>query len=91
MAAGRVRRVRVGAGSGGSVAVILFALTLWSDASPILLALSPIGIFTGTRMLNLMRNPGTEHMGWFYSHTGSMLGGGIAFHAAFAVFGLQRI
>ena len=63
MAAGRVRRVRVGAGSGGSVAVILFALTLWSDASPILLALSPIGIFTGTRMLNLMRNPGTEHMG----------------------------
>lgn len=76
---------------GGSVAVILFALTLWSDASPILLALSPVGIFTGTRMLNLMRNPGAEHMDWFYSHMGSMLGGGIAFHTAFAVFGLQRI
>ena len=76
---------------GGSVAVILFAVAFWSDASTILLALSPVGIFTGARMLNLMRNPGVEHMGWFYSHMGSMLGGGIAFHTAFAVFGLQRI
>ncbi|MDA1093108.1 MAG: hypothetical protein O3A25_07550 [Acidobacteria bacterium] len=75
----------------GSVCVILFALTYWSDASTILLALSPVGIFTGARMLQLMRNPGAEHMGWFYSHMGSMLGGGIAFHTAFAVFGLQRV
>ena len=60
----------------GSVAVITFALAFWSEASPILLALSPIGIFTGRRMLNLMHNPGSEHMGWFYSHMGSMLGGG---------------
>ena len=75
----------------GSVAVILFAVTYWSAASAILLGLSPVGIFTGGRMLNLMRNPGAEHMGWFYSHMGSMLGGGIAFHTAFAVFGLQRV
>ncbi len=58
----------------GSVGVIAFALMLWSEASPILLALSPIGIFTGRRMLNLMRNPESEHMGWFYTHMGSMLG-----------------
>jgi len=57
---------------GGSVAVILFAVALWSDASTILLALSSVGIFTGARMLNLMRNPGVEHMGWFYSHMGSI-------------------
>lgn len=76
---------------GGSLLVILFAATYWSDASTILLALSPVGILTGARMLNLMRNPGAEHMGWFYSHMGSMLGGGIAFHTAFAVFGLQRV
>ena len=75
----------------GSLLVILFALTYWSAASTILLALSPVGIFTGARMLNLMRNPGVEHMGWFYSHMGPMLGGGIAFHTAFAVFGLLRI
>ena len=75
----------------GSVGVITAAFAAWSEASPILLALSPVGIFTGTRMLNLMRHPGAEHMGWFYSHMGSMIGGGIAFHTAFAVFGAQRL
>tara|TARA_B100000029_G_scaffold338393_1_gene330609 strand:+ start:332 stop:1072 length:741 start_codon:yes stop_codon:yes gene_type:complete len=76
---------------GGSLGVIGYALVFESSASPILFALSPIGIFTGLRMINLMRHPGTEHMGWFYSHMGSMLGGGIAFHTAFAVFGAQRL
>ena len=75
----------------GSVAVIAFALGVWSDISPILLGLSPIGLFTGSSMLRLMRNPGAGHMSWFYSHLGSMLGGGIAFHTAFIVFGAQRL
>ena len=75
----------------GSVAVIAFAVGVWSDSSPILLGLSPIGLFTGSGMLRLMRNPGAQHMGWFYSHLGSMLGGGIAFHTAFIVFGAQRL
>ena len=74
-----------------SVGVITIALAAWSEASPILLALSPVGLFTGGRMLKLMRHPGAEHMGWFYSHMGSMIGGGIAFHTAFAVFGAQRL
>ncbi len=75
----------------GSVTLIAFALAVWSDISPILLGLSPIGLFTGRNMLRLMRNPGAQHMGWFYSHLGSMLGGGIAFHTAFIVFGVQRL
>ncbi len=75
----------------GSAAVIAFALGVWSEVSPILLGLSPIGLFTGRGMLRLMRNPGAQHMGWFYSHLGSMLGGGIAFHTAFIVFGAQRL
>ena len=79
------------ASTAGSVLVILFAFGAWSDLSPILLALSPIGLFIGPRMLRNMRNPGAEHMGWFYTHMGSMLGGGIGFHTAFAVFGVQRI
>ena len=74
-----------------SVALIVFALAAWSDVSPILLGLSPIGLFTGRNMLRLMRNPRARHMGWFYSHLGSMLGGGIAFHTAFVVFGIQRL
>ena len=75
----------------GSLAVIAFALGVWSDISPILLGLSPIGLFAGSGMLRLMHNPGAQHMGWFYSHLGSMLGGGIAFHTAFIVFGAQRL
>jgi len=75
----------------GSVTVIAYALAVWSDLSPILLGLSPIGLFIGPGMLRLMRNPEARHMGWFYSHLGSMLGGGIAFHTAFAVFGAQRV
>lgn len=75
----------------GSGAVIVFALAAWSDISPILLGLSPIGLFTGPGMLRMMRRPRGRRMGWFYSHLGSMLGGGIAFHTAFAVFGAQRL
>ncbi|WP_419948291.1 hypothetical protein [Candidatus Palauibacter sp.] len=75
----------------GSVTVIAFALGLWSSVSPILLGLSPIGFLTGSRMLRLMRNPGLERMGWFYSHMASMLTGGIAFHTAFAVVGAPRL
>lgn len=75
----------------GSAAVVAFALGVWSDVSPILLGLSPIGIFTGRSMLRLMRDPRARPMSWFYSHLGSMLGGGIAFHTAFAVFGAQSL
>ena len=74
-----------------SAALIVFALAVPSYVTPILLGLSPIGLFTGRNMLRLMRNPGAERMGWFYSHLGSMIGGGIAFHTAFAVFGVQRL
>ena len=42
-------------------------------------------------ILNFMKRGEAEHMGWFYSHMGSMIGGGIAFHTAFAVFGAQRL
>ncbi|MYE33485.1 MAG: hypothetical protein F4X23_01370 [Gemmatimonadales bacterium] len=75
----------------GSIVVIAFALGAWSGLSPVLLGLSPVGLVTGRNMLRLMKNPGAEHMGWFYSHMASMLGGGIAFHTAFFVFGAQRL
>ncbi len=75
----------------GSVAVIAFAVGLWSTVSPILLGLSPIGLIAGRNMLRQMYQPQAEHMGWFFSHLGSMLGGGIAFHTAFIVFGVQRL
>ncbi len=74
----------------GSVTVVAFALAVWSEVSPILLGLSPVGLFTGVPMLLRMRNP-RAHMGWFYSHIGAILAGGIAFHTAFIVFGAQRL
>lgn len=67
------------------------ALAVWSDSSPILLGLSPVGVLTGANMLRQMRGGGAQPMSWFYSHMGSMLGGGIAFHTAFAVFGVQSL
>ena len=76
---------------GGSVTVVAFALAAWSFMSPILLALSPVGIVAGSGILRVLRNPKPGHMAWFYEHMGSMLGGGIAFHTAFAVFGAQRL
>ena len=74
------------AGSAGAVAV---ALAAWSEVSPILLGMSPIGVIIGSNNLRVIRRPG-EHMAWLYSHLGSMLGGGIAFHTAFLVFGSGR-
>ena len=74
-----------------SSGVVVLAVVVWSDASPILLGLSPVGFITASNMLRVMRNPGSPPMGWLYSHLGSMLGGGIAFHTAFAVFGVQRV
>ncbi len=74
-----------------SSAVVALAVAIWSDASPVLLGLSPVGFITASNMLRAMRNPDSPPMGWLYSHLGSMLGGGIAFHTAFAVFGAQRV
>lgn len=75
---------------GSSGVAVATALAAWSSVSPILLGMSPIGVVAGWPMLRMMRRPGAERMGWFYSHLAAMLGGGIAFHTAFLVFGAQR-
>ena len=76
------------AGSGGGVT---FALAAWSGVSPILLALSPVGIAVGSDIRSFTTRPAWEHMGWWYGHMGAMIGGGVAFHTAFTVFGAQRL
>ena len=75
----------------GSLMVIAYALLMWSSVSPVLLALSPVGILTGRRALRYVRHEPHEHMPWFYEHMGNIVGAGIAFHTAFAVFGSTRI
>ncbi len=71
-------------------AVLVMGLTFDQQARWILLALSPIGFIVGSGMLRYARGQRKERMAHWYEHLGSMLGGGIAFHTAFAVFGIQR-
>ena len=78
--------VTVLAGAG----VLVMGLTFDQEARWILLALSPIGFLVGSGMLRYARGERKERMAHWYEHLGSMLGGGIAFHTAFAVFGIQR-
>lgn len=50
-----------------------------------------VGLLGGWGMLAYARRPPRSHMAWWYEHMGSMLGGGIAFHTGFLVFGFQRL
>ncbi|MGH7570685.1 MAG: hypothetical protein ACREMK_02440 [Gemmatimonadota bacterium] len=70
--------------------VLVLGLTFDQEARWVLLALSPIGFLVGSGMLRYARGERKERMAHWYEHLGSMLGGGIAFHTAFLVFGIRR-
>lgn len=74
-----------------SVALIGYALYYRPSIMVILLALSPIGFGTGSGILKAIRGKRTERKVWYYEHMNAMLGTGIAFHTAFAVFGSRQI
>ncbi|MDX1498985.1 MAG: hypothetical protein R3176_03755 [Woeseiaceae bacterium] len=74
-----------------STGLILYALILKPPVMILLLALSPIGFGVGFGNLRYMKNPPQSRRAWMYEHLGAMLGGGIAFHTAFAVFGASRL
>lgn len=75
----------------GSVVVVGFAVGFWGPVSPVLLALSPIGIVGGRGMLRYVSSRPMIDRAWFYEHMGAMIGSGIAFHTAFAVFGSRNL
>lgn len=68
-----------------------FALWLWPPNVAILLALSPVGYFTGRAMLRYISQPPSSPRDWLTAHLGGMIGAGIAFHTAFAVFGARQL
>lgn len=73
-----------------SVALIAYAVSVRPDNFIILLALSPIGL--GARsIVRYLKGVGLSRREWMYEHIGAMLGAGIAFHTAFAVFGSARL
>lgn len=74
-----------------SVGVILYAIILAPPIRILLFALSPIGFGVGLGNLRYMNSGTPSARAWLYEHLGAMLGAGIAFHTAFAVFGATRL
>ena len=74
-----------------SVGLISYALLLSPPTKILLLALSPIGLGVGSGNLRYMKSGTLTKRAWMYEHLGAMIGSGIAFHTAFAVFGSTRL
>lgn len=74
-----------------SISIIIFAVTFKPDIQIILYALSPIGISSGIGIIQVIHSKQPKKKAWLYEHIGAMLGCGIAFHTAFAVFGASRL
>ena len=76
---------------GASISIILYGIILSPPSKILLFALSPIGFGVGIGNLRYMRGENLSKRAWMYEHLGAMLGAGIAFHTAFAVFGATRL
>ena len=75
----------------GSLVIALTALLFWSRLSFLFLLFSPVGLLLGRHMLRTMTRLSVHPRAWVFEHMGAMLGAGVAFHTAFAVFGLGRL
>lgn len=73
-----------------SIGIIVVGLLGAGGTRVILFALSPIGFVAGLGILSFRRNPRSTPRAWWYAHMIAILGAGIAFHTAFAVFGASR-
>ena len=76
---------------GSSAALVAYALYFRPPNMIVLLALSPVGALTGKGLLEAFSGRRTARNAWLLEHLGAMLGAGIAFHTAFAVFGMTRL
>lgn len=76
---------------GASLFLIGYALVMRPPNAILLYALSPIGFGVGFGNLRYMRSSAPSPREWMYEHLGAMLGAGIAFHTAFAVFGAGQL
>lgn len=74
----------------GSLIIMLFSVIYKPNITALLLGLSPIGILNASMMVNYPKRAHVK-MQWLYTHLGSILGAGIAFHTAFFVFGANRL
>ena len=74
-----------------SLFIIGWALYWQPDNAILLYALSPVGLLNGWNILQVI-SPNASHKPrkWLLEHLGAMLGCGVAFHTAFAVFGMNH-
>jgi hypothetical protein len=73
-----------------SVGIILVGILGDPATRMILISLSPIGFVAGSGILSFRRSPKKTPRAWWYAHMVAIIGAGIAFHTAFAVFGASR-
>ena len=76
---------------GASVVIIAYAVYYNPPNAILLYALSPLGLLIGRGILAAVKAEEGPQRAWFYEHMGSMIGTGIAFHTAFAVFGSLQL
>lgn len=76
---------------GASAFIVAFALYYSPSNNILLFALSPLGIANGYGILKVTSGKRMEKKAWFYEHMGALMGTGIAFHTAFAVFGSVQL
>jgi len=74
-----------------SLFIVGWALYWRPDNAILLYALSPIGIGNGLGILAVIGGRRSEPGQWKLEHLNALLGCGVAFHTAFAVFGMNRI
>ncbi len=84
-------RVLALAAIAASVGLIVYAIVLAPPNRILLFALSPIGLGVGFGNIKYMGGTHASQRAWLYEHLGAMIGAGIAFHTAFAVFGATRL
>lgn len=74
-----------------SALLVGYAIVFTPFNMMVLIALGLVGIFSGRDTLRYLGGSKTGPLAWKIEHLGAMLGAGIAYHTAFAVFGMNRI
>jgi hypothetical protein len=74
-----------------STLLVGYALVYTPFNMMVLISLGAVGVFTGIDILRYIRGSKAGPQAWKVEHLGAMLGAGIAYHTAFAVFGMGRV
>ncbi len=74
-----------------SVLLIAYALYFAPPNKILLFSLSPVGALNGFGVLKAIRGKLAQRKAWFYEHMNGLIVAGIAFHTAFAVFGVGQL